>query len=94
MRDLQKVPGQSDPDPDYEHKIALRDMATLATGDVIQDALTAGTFLEKEYSYNLPEEWKEDKCHIVAFVHLGGDSKEVLQAVEEDLVDLLAIDRV
>ena len=41
---------------------------------------------EKEYNFTVPEEWKPENCYIIAFVHLGGDSKEVLQAVEVHMV--------
>ena len=85
--DVQKIPGQSDPDPDYVHKHVLRGMATNFTGDIIQENMTAGAEIEREYNFKLPDDWVAEKCHVIAFVSLGGDSKEVLQAVEATVAE-------
>jgi hypothetical protein len=71
---------------DYIHRHVLRDVITQATGDVISDALTGGSLIQKLYSYTLPEEWDEHHCSVVAFVHHGTDpDKRILQADEKHL---------
>lgn len=85
--DLQKVPDMSGPDPNYVHKHVLRDMATNSSGDIITDDLVAGAFIEKEYSYTVPEEWVVENCNVVAFVHSGSEDKDVYQVVETHMTE-------
>ncbi len=82
VEDLQKVPGQSEPKPDYVHKHVLRGMATNYLGDPISEAFTTGAQIEKSYTYTLPGEWVADNCKVIAFVSSTGANSEVLQAVE------------
>ncbi len=74
--------------PDYYHRHVLRDVLTQATGDVINDALTANTAVEKKFSITLPVEWDERHCSIVAFIHHGSSpDKEVLQVEEKHVIE-------
>ena len=83
--DPQTVPNVGVVD-DYVHNHALRGMATNPLGDIISEDLTAGSLIEKNYTFTVPTDWAEENCRVIAFVHLGGDSKEVLQAAEAEMV--------
>ncbi|MCO6493005.1 MAG: Omp28 family outer membrane lipoprotein [Phaeodactylibacter sp.] len=78
--ELQLTPSSGTPDPNYKHKHVLRDMLTTYNGDPIDEALTAGAVIEKNYTMTLPTGWVAENCEVVAFVNLDGDNKEVLQA--------------
>lgn len=81
--DLQLTPESSEPDPNYVHKHVFREVLTSTGGNLIQDEVTAGSFVQRSFAIILDEKYKADDCHIVAFAHLGGDTKVVLQADEE-----------
>lgn len=85
--DLQLTPASSTPDPAYKHKHVLRDMLSSFDGDLINEPLVANAIIEKNFSMSLPEAWKPEKCHVAAFVNLGGTSKEVLQAHQVGVVE-------
>lgn len=87
ITDLQLTPESSTPNSAYKHQHVLRDMMTNYDGDPIDEPLPAGAVIEKDYSMALPESWKPDDCHIVAFVNLGGASKEVLQVHQVAVVE-------
>lgn len=72
---------------DYNHKHVFRDVLTAVSGDVLGEAFTANTTIERDFTFTLPDHWVAEECHVVAFVHLGGGSKEVLQAHEEAVVE-------
>jgi hypothetical protein len=72
---------------DYTHKHVLRGMVTNFDGDVIPETLVAGTTLTKNFNYTIPAEWVAENCEIIAFVNLGGDSKDILQAIQVHLVE-------
>lgn len=80
IQELQLTPSSGTPDPNYKHKHVLRDMLTTYNGDRIDEALTAGAVIEKNYTITLPPGWVAENCEVVAFVNLDGDNKEVLQA--------------
>lgn len=68
---------------DYEHRHVLRGVATSPVGDVIGQSFEAGEKITLQYTYTLPNTWKDKDCSIVAFVHRGNVSnKEVLQVTE------------
>lgn len=67
----------------YVHLHVLRDMMTNYDGNPLTEPLVDGAEISKSYTLTLPDGWVADNCHIVAFVHFGGGSKEVLQAQEE-----------
>ena len=78
---------------DYVHKHVFRDMLTSYLGEAVSESLVAGNVITKNFSYTLPESWnageaalQEDEMHVVAFVHLGTTSKEVLQAIEVPMI--------
>lgn len=81
--DLQLTPESSEPDPNYVHKHVFREALTGAAGNLIQDEVTTGSFVQRSFAITLDEKYKADDCHIVAFVHVGGETKVVLQAEEE-----------
>ena len=72
---------------DYVHRHALRDMLTSYLGEAITEPLTTGTILTKNFSYTLPAGWNEEEMDAIAFVHLGGGSKEVLQAIGTHIIE-------
>lgn len=71
---------------DYLHKHVLRDMLTSYLGDVISETLAPGAVVTKNYSFTVPSGWKEEDMKAVAFVHLEGAVKDVLQAAETSVV--------
>jgi hypothetical protein len=81
--DLQLTPESSEPDPNYVHKHVFRDVLTSAAGNLIQEEVTTGSFVQQSFAITLKEKYKADDCSIIAFVHLGGDTKVVLQAEKE-----------
>jgi len=82
--DYQETPGGRI--SDYVHKHALRKAVTSALGDIVSETLASGAVVTKNYSYNLPEAWNAEKMYAIAFVHLGGNVKDVLQAIEVSVV--------
>jgi hypothetical protein len=72
----------------YIHRHVLRDAVSKADGDAIGEPLTGGAVIRKTYSLNLPAEWDEKHCSVVAYLHrTGNPDKEVLQAAESYVVD-------
>ena len=71
---------------DYVHKHVLRKSVTSSLGDIVAETMASGTIVTKNYSYTLPENWNAEKMKAIAFVHLGGDVKDVLQAIEVSVV--------
>lgn len=65
---------------DYVHNHVLRDMITNFDGNPLPAPLTAGQRLTRSFRYTLDPGWNAEKCTLIAFVHLGGERKEVLQA--------------
>jgi hypothetical protein len=74
---------------EYMHRHVLRGVVTSASGDLIDEPLTAGTLLSRKFTFTLPNDtWVAKHCSVVAFVHHGGTpDKEVLQAAEHHVVD-------
>lgn len=73
---------------DYSHKHVLRDMLTPFDGLVLTENLSAGSPVERSFSFTLPANWVAGNCKIVAFVHHGGNpDKEVLQVAEKGISD-------
>lgn len=66
---------------DYDHNHILRDMPQFSENlnPNNDPATTTGRVFIKQYSYTLPELWKVDHCHLVAYIHKAVD---VLQAAE------------
>jgi hypothetical protein len=85
--DLQLTPSSTTPKPDYSHKHVLRGMLTPYDGARITEPLLTGKEIELTFSGTISPEWKPEKCKIIAFVHLGGASLEVLQAHEVELLE-------
>ena len=84
--DTQVVPGDGIID-DYVHNHVLRKTLTAFDGDKLVTSLNSGETFAEEFSYFLPEEWKAENCNVIAFVHLAGSDKLVLQAIEKHLVE-------
>ncbi len=72
--------------PMYNHKHVLRKALTNSAGQSI-DAQPVGGNTTETFSYTLPPEWNEAKCHVVAFVHQSAPDLEVLQAAEASLIE-------
>jgi hypothetical protein len=85
VEDLQLTPESGEPDPNYVHQHVLRAALTNYAGNLVQGELTAGNIIQKTFAVTLREKWKSEDCHVVAFVHYGGDDKVVLQAAEAAL---------
>lgn len=73
-------------DANYEHNHMLRGFVTDTWGKKIQEAGEALMPHQETFSYNLPFDWDEENCHIVAFVHYQGDERYILQATEKALL--------
>jgi hypothetical protein len=71
---------------DYLHKHILRTVLTNADGNTLQENLEAGNRFCKRYITTVPAEWKAADSKIVAFVSLGGTTKDVLQVVQVKMV--------
>lgn len=67
---------------DYVHRHNLRAMLTNPTGDALSDNIVANVEIERTFSFTIPMGWKTEDVSIVAFVHRGGATKEVLQVEE------------
>jgi hypothetical protein len=88
IKDAQLTPDSSPGlDLDYSHKHVLRKVLTAYDGDNLADTMAAGDTFEKSFSFSLPEGWNAANCEVIAFAHLAGDRKDVLQAAEEHLTD-------
>lgn len=73
---------------DYVHRHVLRGTLSSPTGDILNQALTAGKKIELKYKITIPQTWEAKNCSIVAFVHRGGSpNKEVLQATEKHITE-------
>ncbi|RMD75913.1 MAG: hypothetical protein D6818_01005, partial [Bacteroidetes bacterium] len=83
--DVQETPDGKD--PNYVHKHVFRTTLTPALGESLGPALTAGQTLNRSYTFTMPDLWVAENCHVVAFVHLDGASKEVLQAHQVAVVE-------
>jgi hypothetical protein len=70
--------------PEYKHKHVMRDVITNDyRGDLIGSNITANTNSSFQYTYTLPDSWKENDCHVVVFVSRNdGGTLDVLQAAE------------
>ena len=84
VTDVQLTPDGKN--PDYVHRHNLRDMLTAFNGNSIESNLALGDQLSRNYFYNLPETWRAEECAIIAFVHLDGDQKDVLQVEKAKLL--------
>lgn len=85
--DPQLKPGSSTPDYNYVHKHALRDVITAFDGNILSETFTAGAVVSRSYTSTLPTLWNANECHIVAFVHQGGSTLDVIQAHQVDVVE-------
>lgn len=74
-------------DPAYIHRHNLRDMLTAATGNSLPDDWSTGQTISRNYTYSLPNSWKEADVSLVALVHRTGGVKEVWEVTRADLID-------
>ncbi|MBK6609954.1 MAG: Omp28-related outer membrane protein [Sphingobacteriales bacterium] len=79
------VANQTQPDnsikTDYVHKHVLRKMLTNAEGTPLSASdQTAGRIVVRKFTYTLPNTFNAKNCHLVAFAHYNGATKEVIQA--------------
>lgn len=70
---------------DYVHKHVFRDAITNFDGNPIEENTEIGAKICKSFTTTIDAGWKEDDCHIIAYVHLGGTRKEILQVVQTKL---------
>lgn len=77
VRDFQLTPAGKK--GDYVHRHVLRTALTPATGLPI-DTPQAGSRVERTLRTSLPPGWQAENCHVVAFVSVNQDRKDVLQA--------------
>ncbi len=85
IQDVQLTPAGKD--ANYIHKHVLRGMMTNFDGNPVTGSLSTGAEILKTYSMTLPGEWDENRCDVVAFVSLAGESKDVLQAHKVGVVE-------
>jgi len=86
--DHQLTPESSpESNPDYVHDHVLRKVITAFEGDVLEASMVQGDTFEKSYTFTLPAEWKPADCNVIAFTHLAGSKKDILQVTEEHLDD-------
>lgn len=71
----------------YKHQHVLRDMLSNFDGNPLTESLGTGAKITKNFTYAIPTNWNAAKCTLIAFVHLGGDKKNVLQVVQSKIVD-------
>jgi len=64
---------------DYLHRHNLRDMLTAFNGNPVETPFLPGTSQSRNYFYSLNPDWESSNCYIIAFVHLDGEEKEILQ---------------
>lgn len=84
VADVQLTPDGKN--PDYLHRHNLRDMLTAFNGNSIEPNLAAGDQVSRNYFYTLPDAWQAEECAIIAFVHLDGEQKDVLQVEKAELL--------
>ena len=65
---------------DYVHQHILRRVLTNFAGNQPEGELTAGSRFCNSFTTAIPEAWQESHLELVAFVSLGGEQKDVLQA--------------
>lgn len=85
VQDMQLTP--SGKQADYTHKHILRGVMTNYDGAIISDELTAGKQLTKSFSMDWNSAWDVNNCDVVAFVSLGGNTKDVLQAHHVHIIE-------
>ncbi len=76
VADLQLTP--DGPDEQYVHRHNLRDMLTAATGNSLPDDWEVGQTISRQFTYQLPSNWKQENVSLVAVVHENGERKDVL----------------
>lgn len=85
IKDPQLTPAGTE--NEYTHKHALRAAITSFDGNTLSETFTAGAVVSRSYTTTLPSLWNADECHIVAFVHQGGSTLDVIQAHQVDVVE-------
>lgn len=71
---------------DYNHKHALRDIITNATGDEITESATLGAAISRVVNYTVPDTYVAENCELVVIV-TDANTKSVLQAEAIHLVE-------
>lgn len=84
VADVQLTPDGKN--PDYLHRHNLRDMLTAFNGNSIEPNMVVGDQVSRNYFYTLPTEWQAEECAIIAFVHLDGEQKDVLQVEKAEVL--------
>lgn len=74
-----------DVDTHYVHNHVLRTVLTPTTGKLLDASLVPGRVFIKTFKTTLPVNWNEKNMELVAFVHHGGNSKEVWQVAKIEL---------
>lgn len=88
VKDAQLTPDSSpDLDLDYSHKHVLRKVLTAFDGDVLASSLALNETFDETYQFTLPDGWVAENCEVIAFAHLNGDEKDILQAAEAHVVE-------
>lgn len=74
-------------DYEYKHKHVLRAAVSAVDGDALNENFTAGASINRSFSITLDPAWVPEECHIVAFVHQGGGTLDVIQAHEISVIE-------
>jgi hypothetical protein len=72
---------------DYIHNHVLRDMITPYDGISLATPLLPGESRSEGFVFEIPETWQAANCHLVAFLHLAGEQKDVLQVIQAGIID-------
>lgn len=72
---------------DYIHKHVLRSALTSFDGSPLSEGLTAGDVVSRTFTGTLDDILVPEECHVVAFVHQGGGSLDIIQAHEVSVME-------
>lgn len=85
ISDYQQTP--SGVQSDYTHKHVFREALTAVEGDQLSESFTAGAVVSRTLTFTLPANYNANECEVVAFVHQGGGTLDVIQAHQAHVVE-------
>ncbi|MGB7053908.1 MAG: Omp28-related outer membrane protein [bacterium] len=79
-----------DPNGHAWHNHLARDMLPDQTGELV--AINPGQVLDISRNFTIDASWNEDKCYIVTWIQADAPSRNVYQAGEVEVMDLVGIE--